>query len=262
MSGLSQSDLPTDGARARAVIPPPPVNRLTLRALAKRVKRRLIALSPAKPGSEAWLKEHGMLVIGAHSYAPPSLVRVFAGDSARVRIGKWCSIAGGVEIMPGGNHRTDTITTYPIQRQLGLGDAAQISQPSPAGNARSAAAVISVGDVVSKGDVEIGNDVWIGRGAKILGGVTIGDGAIIAAWSVVTRSVPPYTVAAGVPARSVKLRFSQEIVDSLLRIRWWDWDDAVVIDRVNELTGDDLAAFTQKYDPALRSRTAAAPTPR
>jgi acetyltransferase-like isoleucine patch superfamily enzyme len=191
-----------------------------------------------------------MLVIGAHSYAPPSLVRVFAGDSARVRIGKWCSIAGGVEIMPGGNHRTDTVTTYPIQRQLGLGVQAETDQPWPEG------------DVVSKGDVEIGNDVWIGRGAKILGGVTIGDGAVIAAWSVVTRSVPPYTVAAGVPARSVKLRFSQEIVDSLLRIRWWDWDDAVVIDRVNELTGDDLAAFTQKYDPALRSRTAAAPTPR
>jgi hypothetical protein len=66
----------------------------------------------------------------------------------------------------------------------------------------------------------------------------------------VTRSVPPYTIAAGVPARTVRPRFSQEIVDSLLRIRWWDWDDATVIDRADELTGDDLAAFAQKYDPA------------
>jgi virginiamycin A acetyltransferase len=242
VSGPSQSAPSRDGTRARTVIPPPPVKRLTPRALARLAKRRLTALTPPKLGSEAWLKEHGMLVIGAHSYAPPSLVRVFAGDSARVRIGKWCSIAGGVEIMPGGNHRTDTVTTYPIQRQLGLVEADPMSQ----------------GDVVSKGDVEIGNDVWIGRGAKILGGVTIGDGAVIAAWSVVTRSIPPYTIAAGVPARAIKLRFPQEIVDSLLRVRWWDWDDAVVIERAEELTSDDLTAFTQKYDPALRPTPAAA----
>jgi acetyltransferase-like isoleucine patch superfamily enzyme len=253
------------------VIPSPPVRRLTPRALAKLAKRRLAALTPPKPGSETWLKEHGMLVVGAHSYAPPALVRVFAGDSARVRIGKWCSIAGGVEIMPGGNHRTDTVTTYPIQRQLGLGDVSpQIGQarsaegmasaadPTPTDAAVSDADLMSMGDVVSKGDVEIGNDVWIGRGAKILGGVTIGDGAVIAAWSVVTRSIPPYTIAAGVPARAIRLRFPQEIVDSLLRVRWWDWDDAVVVERVEELTGDDLTAFTQKYDPALRPTPAAA----
>ena len=253
------------------MIPQPPVRRLTPRALAKLAKRHLTALTPPKPGSEAWLKEHGMLVVGAHSYAPPALVRVFAGDSARVRIGKWCSIAGGVEIMPGGNHRTDTVTTYPIQRQLGLTGvspqagqarsadaAASAADPTPTDAAVSDADPMSMGDVVSKGDVEIGNDVWIGRGAKILGGVTIGDGAVIAAWSVVTRSIPPYTVAAGVPARAIRLRFPQEIVDSLLRVRWWDWDDAVVIERAEELTGDDLTAFTQKYDPALRPTPAPA----
>jgi acetyltransferase-like isoleucine patch superfamily enzyme len=258
MSDFSPSDRATDGAQARVVIPPPPANRLTLRALAKQAKRRLITLKPPKPGSEAWLREHGMLDVGAHSYVPPSLVRVFAGDSARVRIGKWCSIAGDVEIMPGGNHRTDTVTTYPIQRQLGLGEATQIGRPSPEGHGVSETVVMSGGDVVSKGDVEIGNDVWIGRGAKILGGVTIGDGAVIAAWSVVTRSIPPYTIAAGVPARAIRLRFSQEIVDSLLRICWWDWDDDTVIDCVAELTGDDLEAFTRKYDPAIRSTTVAA----
>jgi len=241
------------------VIPQPPVRRLTPRALAKLAKRHLTALTPPKPGSEAWLKEHGMLVVGAHSYAPPALVRVFAGDSARVRIGKWCSIAGGVEIMPGGNHRTDTVTTYPIQRQLGLtGVSPQAGQARSADAAASAADPTSTGEAVSDGDVEIGNDVWIGRGAKILGGVTIGDGAVIAAWSVVTRSIPPYTVAAGVPARAIRLRFPQEIVDSLLRVRWWNWDDAVVIERAEELTGDDLTAFTQKYDPALRPTPAPA----
>lgn len=213
-----------------AVPPEPPVNSRGLRALAGRTKRRLKALVPPRPGSEAWLKQHGMLVVGRHSYAPPSLVRVFAGDSARVVIGSYCSLASDVEIMPGGNHRTDTVTTYALRQHLVPDNAERVGEPW------------------SKGDVVIGSDVWIGRGAKILGGVTVGDGAVIAAWSVVTKDVSPYTIVAGVPARAVRQRFSREIVESLLRIRWWDWDDAVVRARIDELASTDLVAFTQKYD--------------
>ena len=215
----------------RVTIPPePPVNSRTPRALAGRTKRRLLALIPPKPGSEAWLKQHGMLVVGRHSYTPPSCVRVFAGDSARVRIGDYCSLATGVEIMPGGNHRTDTVTTYNMRQRLVPDNRERVGEPW------------------SKGDVEIGSDVWIGRGSKILGGVAIGDGAVVAAWSVVTKSIPPYTIVAGVPARPVRQRFSAEIVERLLRIRWWEWEDAVVLERIDELTGDDLEAFTQKFD--------------
>jgi virginiamycin A acetyltransferase len=199
------------------------------------MKKHLLDLIPPKPGSEAWLKQHGMLVVGRHSYVPPACVLVFAGDSARVTIGKWCSLAGEIKIMPGGNHRTDTVTTYPIQRQFGLEGMEQAGQPW------------------SKGDVVIGNDVWIGRGAKILGGITIGDGAVVAAWSVVTKSVPPYTIVGGVPARVLRPRFPQEIVESLLRIQWWNWEDEVVLERVEELASNDLAAFTQKYDPSLET---------
>ncbi len=215
-----------------AVPPEPPVRSRSPRALAGRTKRCLKALLPPQPGSQAWLKQHGLLAIGRHSYAPPALVRVFAGDSARVVIGDYCSLASDVEIMPGGNHRTDTVTTYALRQHLVPDDVERVGEPW------------------SKGDVEIGSDVWIGRGAKILGGVTIGDGAVVAAWSVVTKSVPPYTIVAGVPARAVRQRFSPEIVGSLLRIRWWDWDDAVVRERIDELTSADLAAFTQKYDPS------------
>lgn len=212
------------------VPPEPPVGSWTPRALAGRTKRRLAKLIPPRPWSEAWLKEHGMLVVGRHSYTPPSYMRMLAGDTARVTIGNWCSLATDVEIMPGGNHRVDTVTTYPIQRRFGLAGIEQAGQPW------------------SKGDVVIGNDVWIGRGAKILGGVTIGDGAVVAAWAVVTNSVPPYTVVAGVPARAIRRRFSEDIIESLLRIQWWDWDDAVVLERVDDLTSSDLVAFTQKYD--------------
>jgi acetyltransferase-like isoleucine patch superfamily enzyme len=206
---------------------------LRLRTLPRRAKRRLERLTTPEFGSIAWLKQQGMLVVGRHSYGPPAFVRVVAGDSAKVIIGNWCSLASDVEIMPGGNHRMDTVTTYPIQRMLGLGGAEEAGQPW------------------SKGDVVIGNDVWIGRGAKILGGVTIGDGAVVAAWSVVTKSVAPYTLVAGVPAQAMRRRFSQEIIDSLLRIRWWDWEDAVVIERIDELASDDLLSFTQKYDPTV-----------
>jgi hypothetical protein len=142
-----------------------------------------------------------------------------------------------VEIMPGGNHRTDTVTTYPIQRRLHADGLAPPGLPTPEG------------DVVSKGDVVIGNDVWISRGVRILGGVTIGDGAVVGGYSVVTRSIPSYTIAVGVPARVVRARFPEEIVQALLRIRWWDWEDALVIERVAELTGKDLLGFTRRYDP-------------
>jgi len=175
-----------------------------------------------------------MLVVGEHSYGHPC-VRTYAGDSAKVIIGKWCSMGSDVEIMPGGNHRTDTVATYPFHRRFGLPGMEEAGQPW------------------SKGDVVIGNDVWIGRGAKILGGVNIGDGAAVAAWSVVTKSVAPYTIVAGVPARAVRRRFSEEVIERLLRIRWWDWDEATVLERVAELASDDLEAFTQKYDP-LRIR--------
>lgn len=211
-----------------------------LRASTRRLKRSAVKLMPPKPWSEAWLERRGMLVIGRHSYAPPSFVRMFEGDSVRVTIGSFCSLATGVEIMPGGNHRTDTVTTYPLRRRLnreGMGEADPDS-------------IEAAGQPWSKGDVTIGNDVWIGQGAKILGGLSISDGAIVAAWSVVTKSVPPYTIVAGAPARVVRQRFPPEIVESLLRIRWWEWEDSVIVERIDELTSNDLEAFAEKYDHA------------
>ena len=69
----------------------------------------------------------------------------------------------------------------------------------------------------------IGHDVWIGANALILPEVTIGDGAVIAAGAVVTRDVPPYAIVGGVPARVIRYRFSPEMIDAFLEIKWWDW---------------------------------------
>lgn len=172
-----------------------------------------------------------MLMIGRHSVGAINVI-TYAGDASRVTIGNWCSLAAGIEIMPGGNHRMDTVTTYRMYEGLGLEGSKQDGEPW------------------SKGDVVIGNDVWLGRGVKILGGVTIGDGAVVAAWSVVTKDVAPYTLVAGVPARPVRQRFPDAIVAGLLRIQWWDWEDSVVLERLGDLTSNDVPAFIEKYDPA------------
>ena len=113
----------------------------------------------------------------------------------------------GCFIFLGGEHRTDVITTYPFGHTGSHGGRLKRFSGHPK----------------SKGPIVIGHDVWIGNAAKILSGVTIGSGAVIGASSIVTKSIGPYEVWAGNPARLVKTRFSSGVIDTLLRIAWWDW---------------------------------------
>lgn len=83
---------------------------------------------------------------------------------------------------------------------------------------------------------KIGNDVWIGESVMILGGVTIGDGAVIAARSVVTKDVPPYAIVGGVPAKILKYRFNEEIIETLLNTKWWDLPDSEIEKRLEIFT--------------------------
>jgi acetyltransferase-like isoleucine patch superfamily enzyme len=168
--------------------------------------------------------------MGPHSYGEPRLVR-HEGDVNDLYIGAYCSIAEDVEIMVGGNHRPEWISTFPMRIKFNLPGALEDGQPA------------------SKGDVRIGNDVWIGRGSRILSGVTIGDGAVIGAWSVVTKDVRPYAIAVGVPAREIKRRFSDNQVDALLRIQWWQWPDEKVIAEVGALNGGPIDEFINRFDP-------------
>jgi acetyltransferase-like isoleucine patch superfamily enzyme len=73
-------------------------------------------------------------------------------------------------------------------------------------------------------EIKIGNDVWIGSHSKIIGNLTIGDGAIIALGAVVTKDVPPYAIVGGIPARIIKFRFNDEIINFLVNTKWWDLD--------------------------------------
>ncbi|WP_344824120.1 CatB-related O-acetyltransferase [Rurimicrobium arvi] len=117
-----------------------------------------------------------------------------------------------MKIFLGGNHRVDWVSTYPFPALPGFfPEAAEIT-----------------GHPSTKGDVVIGNDVWIGYAAIILSGVTIGDGAVIGAGSVVSKNVGPYEIWAGNPAVCIKKRFPEEIIARLLTEKWWDKPDAAM----------------------------------
>jgi acetyltransferase-like isoleucine patch superfamily enzyme len=166
--------------------------------------------------------------MGRHSYTRP-IVHRYPDDEGAVRVGNFTSIGDDVEIMPGGNHRADWVTTFPLSVRL------------------AGAAHNPPGLPASKGDVIIGSDVWIGRGARILSGVTIGDGAVVGAYSVVTKDVRPYAVVAGVPAIERRRRFDDDVIDQLMRIRWWDWPDEEVLRARQLLESGDIDGFVKRY---------------
>ena len=140
-------------------------------------------------------------------------------------IGRFCQIARGAEfVMNGANHQMNAVSTFPFYTLEGW------DMVPPA-----------VCDLPLKGDTVIGNDVWIGQNAVILPGVHIGDGAIIGAESVVGSDVEPYTVVAGNPARAIRRRFDDEMIDLLLRFRWWDKSTEEINSLIPLLTSSDLS---------------------
>ena len=93
------------------------------------------------------------------------------------------------------------------------------------------------------GDIVVGNDVWIGYEAVILSGVTIGDGAVIGTRAVVTKDVPPYTIVGGVPAKPIRKRFDDAVIERLEALRWWDWEEEKIRRAIPAIRSGDLAAL-------------------
>lgn len=166
--------------------------------------------------------------IGAYSYGRPK-VR-FPDSGRRLTIGRYCSIADKVEILLGGDHRLDWVSTYPFAAMRGLWPKAEAPADYHA----------------SRGDVAIGHDVWLGSGCMILSGVTVGHGAVVAARAVVTRNVPPYAVVAGNPARIVRHRFEPAQVERLLACAWWDLPHAEVARLVPLLQSGQVEALAER----------------
>ena len=147
----------------------------------------------------------------------------FIGD--KLIIGKFCMIASDVTfIMNGANHLTSAISAYPFAIFGNDWQNAMDGKTYPV-----------------KGDTIIGNDVWIGHKATIMPGVKIGDGAIIASNTTVTKDVAPYSIVGGNPAVEIRKRFNDEQIKELLTIKWWDWEIDKITANVGALTGLDIS---------------------
>ncbi len=168
--------------------------------------------------------------IGDFTYGSPAVISY--DNSSRLSIGKYCSFAGKVTILLGGDHRLDWATTYPFP---------DLSGPWPEGSEIA-------GHPASKGAIVIGNDVWVGYGATILSGTTIGDGAVIGANALVSRDVKPYGIAAGNPAKVIKMRFENHTVSRLLQLAWWNWSERKVRDNVHLLCSSDIEALLTAHN--------------
>lgn len=172
---------------------------------------------------------HPNIIVGDFTYFSDAdfekhVIHLYEFNGDRLVIGKFCQIATGVTfVMNGANHQMNAVSTYPFYIMEGW------EQPLP-----------SLADLPIKGDTVVGNDVWIGQNATILPGVHIGDGAIIGMNSVVSRDVPPYTIVAGNPVREIRKRFDEEMIDILLKLKWWNKPVAEIQTLIPLLSNSDL----------------------
>ena len=146
----------------------------------------------------------------------------FIGD--KLIIGKFCMIASNVTfIMNGANHLTDSITSYPFAIFGHDWSNAMEGKSYP-----------------TRGDTIVGNDVWIGYNSTIMPGIRIGDGAIIATNSTITKDVEPYTIVGGNPAKEIRKRFTEKETIKLLEIKWWNWTIEKITQNLKHLTDNNI----------------------
>jgi acetyltransferase-like isoleucine patch superfamily enzyme len=145
-------------------------------------------------------------------------------------LGSFSSVAGGVRFHIDDNHPSvgdrKIVSNFPFHEKFNIE-----SYPTSG---------------IGNGIIDVGNDVWIGEDVHILSGVTIGDGAIIGAGSVVTKDIPPYSVAVGNPAKVIKYRFTKTQIKKLLKIKWWEWEDNVIKERIEDFL--NVSGFIKKYE--------------
>ena len=180
------------------------------------------------------------IIVGDFTYIVDSefeshVTNFYPWSNDKLIIGKFCQIAAGVEfIMNDANHQMSAVSTFPFYTLEGW----DMDAPSAS-------------DMPFKGNTVIGNDVWIGQNAVILPGVNIGDGAIIGANSVVGTKVAPYTIVAGNPAKVIRKRFDEELIDLMLRFKWWDKSIREINSLIPILTCSDLEKVREELKAKL-----------
>jgi len=164
--------------------------------------------------------------IGEFTYGSPDILIWTA--KYHVYIGKFTSIASATKIIVDGNHNIDWISSYPFGYLI-QGIPKHPDHPT------------------GKGDIVIGNDVWIGYQTIILPGVSIGDGAVIGAGSVVSKKVDDYEIVAGNPARHIRYRFSKENISALKKIQWWNWPIEKIVENAEILQSNAINNFIERF---------------
>lgn len=158
--------------------------------------------------------------ICSYSYISPSSVIICA------KVGRFCSIADHCTVGIG-NHSLKNISTSPIFYSKHNGTGFTWTDENSYEEFQQ---------------VTVGNDVWIGTRVIVMGGLTIGDGAIIGAGSIVTKDIPPYAIAVGIPAKVIKYRFEQSVIDKLLEIQWWNMSEELLKNRIALFRKSDFTA--------------------
>jgi virginiamycin A acetyltransferase len=186
---------------------------------------------------DSWLAKSGRDYLnvdcGAWTYGRPRVHSAPSDVPRKLTIGRYCSIADGVELFVGreGRHSLDTLSTYPIgmavSKSMRARDAPRAAHPE--------LFVPSKADISANLDVKIGHDVWLGTQAIIFAGITIGTGAVVGARTVVTKDVPPYAIVAGAPARISRFRHDPEVIEKLLLSHWWNFDPDEIWERCGSL---------------------------
>lgn len=180
------------------------------------------------------------IIVGDFSYIADSdfeshVTHHYDWNNDKLIIGKFCQIASGVEfVMNGANHQMNAVSTFPFYTLEGW------KQTPPTRN-----------DLPIKGDTIIGNDVWIGQNATILPGVHIGDGAIIGANSIVGSNVEPYTIVVGNPAKALRKRFDEELIDIMEKLKWWDKSIEEINNLIPLLTNSNLEYVKEQLKKLL-----------
>lgn len=154
-------------------------------------------------------------------------------DEYHVRLGKYNSIGRDCNFFLHANHRVDWITT-----------SSQLWGPV---TPEVADMHMKMGHPTCKGDIVIENDVWVGAKATIMSGVKIHNGSVVGAGSLVSKDVPPYAIVVGNPGKIIRYRFSENIIDSLLKIAWWDWSEDRIKAEAMNLWSNNIEEFIEKH---------------
>lgn len=169
------------------------------------------------------------IIVGEHSYGD---IRIEGISRGKINIGKYTSLGKNITAFMAYDHNINNISAYPFgHRKLPITKLMKPPLPTR-GNY----------NLMRRSRLFIGNDVWIGSNAVLFSGITIGDGAAIGAYSIVTKDIPPYSVVVG-HSRIIRKRFSDEDIEFLLKLKWWNFEDEVVANLGQILCSPNIKAL-------------------